>query len=140
MKRSATEWSHKDEWKRYGKDFCVVISRHEIGTYFDNGPNGWCIYAYLYPAHPHFAKFEGRDIWQAATECMPLHGGCTYLDYPMSDGKVTSVKVGCDYNHLHDEHYTHCATKDEAWDIFDDAEDLFNWLQEKAQKTAEAAL
>lgn len=137
MSRAQTEWSHKDEWKRQGRGFCVVVSRHQIGESFGNGPNGWCIYAYIYPEHPHFRMFEGSAIWQQATECMPLHMGCSYLDYPMRDGKVTSVQVGCDYNHLHDEHYTHCATKDEAWSVFDDAEDLFKWLQAKAEKTVE---
>ena len=131
-----SDWRHKDCWKRSGKDFLVEITRHS-GESLDHfeGPHRWAVYAYIYPKHPHFSNFVGSHIWQDATSVMPMHGGASLLEYPMYDGEVTSAKVGADYLHLHDEHYTHCATKDEAESVFQDAEELFRWLTERAAKT-----
>ncbi|PRF08632.1 hypothetical protein C6Q07_11055 [Burkholderia multivorans] len=100
---------------------------------FDSeGPHRWCVYAYIYPSHPHFASFSGPNIWQDATTVLPLHGGCTLLEYPMYDGKIASVKVGADYHHLHDTRFTHYATADEARLVFEDADELFDKLQSMA--------
>ncbi|PRF54660.1 hypothetical protein C6Q15_28260 [Burkholderia multivorans] len=63
---------------------------------------------------------------------LPLHGGCTLLEYPMYDGKIASVKVGADYHHLHDTRFTHYATADEARLVFEDADELFDKLQSMA--------
>lgn len=131
---------HKDIWHRGGKGFLIEVSRHASFStleYDSEGAHRWCVYAYIYPAHPHFAAFNGKDLWQDATRVLPLHGGCSYVDYPMYDGKVTSVKVGADYHHLHDEHFTHCATADQAISVFDDANELFDKLQSMAQETGE---
>ena len=130
-------WDHKDLWRRRGKDFLVEVSRHNQpgSSDMDEGPNRWAVYAYIYPNHPHFAAFDGHDMWQDAAQCMPLHCYCSLLEYPMYEGKVTSVKVGADYHHLHDD-FTHYATKDEARTVFADAERLFDWLQSKATEAA----
>ena len=77
-------------------------------------------------------------MWQDATSVMPLHGGASLLEYPMYEGKVTSVKVGADYHHLYDDDYTHYATKEDAGSVFDDAEELFRWLTNRAAKAEEA--
>lgn len=128
-----SDWRHKDCWKRAGKDFLVEVTRHS-GEPLDSfeGAHRWAVYAYVYPKHPYFEKFEGPHMWQGATSAMPLHGGASLLEYPMYEGKVTSVKVGADYNHLHDQDYTHMATKEQAGSVFEDAEELFRWLTERA--------
>lgn len=128
----SADWDHKDEWRKFGRDFLVQVTRHN-GTAepYGEGPNRWNVYAFIYPKHPHFARFEGSQMWQAASSAMPLHGGASLLEYPMYEGKVTSVKVGCDYYHLHDD-FTHFATKDEAHEVFADADKLFTWLSERA--------
>ncbi|MCW3676250.1 hypothetical protein [Burkholderia cenocepacia] len=128
-------YRHKDVFHRDGKGFLIEVSRHTspVMHEFDSeGPNRWCVYAYIYPSHPHFASFSGPNIWQDATTVLPLHGGCTLLEYPMYDGKVTSVKVGADYHHLHDTRFTHYATADEARLVFEDADELFDKLQSMA--------
>lgn len=128
-------WDHKDEWRKHGKNFLVVVSRHNQPSsdpYPDEGPNRWAVYAYIYPKHPHFAAFDGPRKWQPAATCLPFHGGPSLLEYPMYDGKVTSVKVGADYHHLHDD-FTNYATKEEAAEVFEDADRLFAWLQSKAE-------
>ena len=132
------DWDRKDEWRKHGKDFLVTVSRHNQPGSSDpwEGPNRWAVYAYIYPKHPHFAAFDGPRLWQDATSALPLHGGCSLLEYPMYEGKVTSVKVGADYHHLHDD-FTNCASRADAWEVFRDADELFARLQ---QMTVDAAL
>ena len=122
-------WKHKDEWRRNGKNFAVVVSRHMESTIGGDGPNRWCVYAYIYPKHPYFSEFDqAGPMYQNAASAMPLHGGPSLLEFPMYDGKVSSAKVGADYNHIYDDAFTHYATKDDAYEVFRDAEKLFDWL------------
>lgn len=133
-------WSRKDVWHKSGKNFLVEVKRHSEESFnaeycFDSeGPHRWCVYAYIYPKHPHFAKFEGPNMWQDAASMMPLHGNASLLEYPMYDGKVTSLKVGCDYHHLHDNHFTQYATPDDAYEVFNDANLLHEWLTARAEQ------
>jgi hypothetical protein len=50
----------------------------------------------------------------------------------MYEGKVTSAKVGADYHHLHDDRFTHYATASDAYEVFGDADELFEQLQARA--------
>ena len=136
---AAVEWGHKDEWRKRGRDFMVVVSRHTITSDKSLGPNRWAVYAFIYPKHPHFDAFDGPDMWQDASAVMPWHSYCSLLEYPMYDGKITSVKVGADYNHIHDDHFTHYATQDEASEVFSDAAELFQWLTARAEADRPAA-
>jgi hypothetical protein len=139
MTNPTPAWDHKDEWRKPGKDFVVVVSRHN-GTSnepYGEGPNRWCVYAYIYPKHPHFAKFDGPHMWQEAATVMPFHCYPSLLEYPMYEGKVTSVKVGSDYRHLHDGRFTNYATQEEAAEVFEDADRLFGWLSERAPTSNE---
>lgn len=133
------EWDHKDEWRIRGRDFMVVVSRHTVNPVdYWEGPNRWAVYAYIYPKHPHFANFEGPQMFQDAAACMPLHAGPSYLRWHRDeDGNPCSVQVGADYHHLHDD-FTHIATKQDAYRIFNDAKDLFDWLQGRAQQEQKA--
>lgn len=127
-----SNWDKKDEWWKHGKNFLVVVKHHTAGvSEIDRSDYGhrWNVYAYIYPDHPHFAKFEGPQMWQDAACAMPLHGGPSFLRYPMFDGKVTAVHVGCDYHHLHDDDFTRMATAGEAAEVFADAERLYKWLE-----------
>ena len=122
-------WRKKDIWTRGGKDFLIEISQHRTGAIDDDRTeNKWCIYAYIYPKHPQFGKFEGDRIWQDATE-LGMHGGCSYLRYHFdATAGVTSVQVGCDYNHLGDDRYLEMGTEDDARAVFNDADSLFDRL------------
>jgi hypothetical protein len=130
------DWDHKDEWRKRGKNFLVTITRHNEAAHEDRdeGPNRWAVYAYIYPKHPHFAKFEGDQLFQQAATDMPLHGYPSFItrhrDHTKG-GEVCSVQVGADYHHLHDSHFTHYATPEEAAEVFADAERLFGWLEER---------
>jgi hypothetical protein len=68
-------------------------------------------------------------MFQEAATILPLHGGPSLVEYPMYEGKVTSVKVGADYHHLHDDRFTRFSTANEAHEVFSDAEELFAQLQ-----------
>ena len=119
------KWDYKEEWHQKGKDFLIVVKRHSVtpSTYLsqEEGPHRWAVYAYIYPSHRLFVNFNGPDMWQPAACFLPLHGGVSFLHWHRDDdGKPTSVQVGADYNHLHDEHYSYCATPEEAHNVFQD--------------------
>ena len=125
----------------WGDDFLVEVSRHaepvreESGCYDSEGPHRWAVYAYVYPKHAHFAAFNGtEEMWQEAAAQMPMHGGPSFCRKHLNaKAEVTSYQVGADYHHLHDWRYTQMATKDEAYSVFRDAEELHAWLTERAK-------
>lgn len=131
------KWERKDEWHQHGRNFLVTVRHHTVPParpeYDDEGPHRWCVYAYIYPKHPHFAAFDmDDDMGQDAATCLPLHGGPSLLRrHYYDDGKVSSVQVGADYHHLHDNRFTHYATPDDAREVFRDAQELHDWLQAK---------
>ena len=132
-----TEWNRKELWRKFGKDFMVEISRHEetvsyaSGCFDEEGPHRWCVYAYVYPKHAHFSKFNGtEDMWQDAATSLPFHGGPSFCRKHISaKGEATSYQVGADYYHLNDWRYTQFATQAEACAVFNDADELFERLQ-----------
>lgn len=126
-------WAHKDEWRVFGDNFCITITRHS-GTPIDRseGRNKWAVYAYVYPEHPLFDELKDKDMF---TTGLPFHCGGSFFQKHESEGKITAIQVGADYNHLHDAHYTHYVTREDAGEIFEDAEELFKHLQEIAVPT-----
>ena len=127
------DWTHRDEWRKRGEKFLVTITRHaETTSDFDpHGPNRWCVYAYIYSEHALFSKFVGEDLWQAATENIPFHGGCSFCRKHMSaEGICTSYQVGADYSHLGDEEFSRYVTQDDAAEAFSDAQRLVNYLEQ----------
>ena len=132
--KDETEWPMQT-WRRRYDHFSVEVVRRTRPPkkadhlWGESGPYLWNVYAYLYPSHWHFSSFSGNDHWQSAACDMPLHGGCTFLEYHWRPGEtglvVSAVQVGCDYAHLHDDRHTHDA---EGFTPFRDAETLANWL------------
>ena len=127
-----SKWDHKDEWRQRGKDFLVVVSRHQEAPspyHLDEGLHRWAVYVYVYPPHRLFASFKGPDVRQPAVETFPLHSGPSLLRWHYDGiGAPLSVQVGADYNHLHDTRFTHYATPDAAREVFRDADRLFDYL------------
>jgi hypothetical protein len=126
---------HKSEtWRLHSTNCCVEVVHwlDDQQQYTETGPHRWAVYAYIYPQHPHFARFSGNSGLQPATQAMPLHGGATFLRYQCrtATGEVSSVKVGADYNHLFDEAFTFYATPEQAVEVFDDAAKLLDWLEQ----------
>jgi hypothetical protein len=127
-----SEWLKKDQWSTRGKDYMVQISRHTVGVSSyapDEGINRWAVYAYIYPKHRHFSRFEGLDMWQEAASALPLHAGPSYLRAHRDDeGNITSYQVGSDYHHLYDDRFADYADLEEAYEVKRDAQELFDWL------------
>ncbi len=127
------KWSHKDEWHCRGKDFLIVVKHHAVDVPEEfrgiDGPHRWCVYAYIYPKHQMFNRFNGDAMFQDAACDLPLHCGPSYLQWHRDkDSKPLSVQVGADYNHLHDEHFTHYADAESAHRVFADAQQLHEYL------------
>lgn len=126
------KWSRKEEWWRRGAGFLIVVKRHEepkSACDFDEGPHRWSIYAYIYPSHALFNTFDGNDMWQPAALCLPLHCGPSFLRWHYGeDGNPTTIQVGADYRHLHDARFTQYATPEQAREVFEDADRLFDHL------------
>jgi hypothetical protein len=55
-----------------------------------------------------------------------LHSYCSYFKKHSDGAKVTSIQIGADYDHLHDEKYTYIKTAWDATEIFSDAQALFD--------------
>lgn len=128
-------WDKAEVWTRRTDHFCVEVRRHTEPqcAYTNTGPNRWFVYAYIYPTHAHFAKFDGGDIWQEASIALPLHAGASMLRWHYdANGNPTSVQVGADYNHLGDERYTFFDNAEQAIQVFRDARDLYEWLNSPA--------
>lgn len=124
------DWIQKKEWKKTGTNFVVVVSRYESYENEYTGKYRWCVYGYIYPDHPHFKKFEGDDLYQDAAKEMPLPAGATSIRYHFGDhSDVTSIQIGADYHHINDNRFTFYYTKEEAATVFDDAGELFEWLE-----------
>ena len=133
-------WDKKDEWHRHGENFLVVVKHStDPPSIFDpyEGTHRWNVYAYIYPKHWRFSLFDGQHMYQDAASALPLHGGPSSLRWHYADdGKPCSVQIGSDYNHLHDTHFSCYATAEEAWQVFDDANDLFDVLSKKELEAA----
>lgn len=133
-------WSHKDEWKYQTRDFTVQVTRHSVYVPDfvrdgQDGGNRWCVYAYIYPSHWRFERFdESESMSQDAASELELHGGATLVSYHQRGDKVTSIQVGADYNHDGDNQYTFLSSKEDASSVFKDAENLIALLKMPEQK------
>lgn len=120
-------WNPKLEWKKEGKGFCVIVSKHKG---FDD-ESKWCVYLYVYPSHPAFERFnkEGTMWEQPYFEC---HSYVSYfrphIDHRTNE--VVSYQLGWDYNHDGDHYYTTCETPSDASNVFWDADNLFRQASE----------
>jgi len=134
-------WDKKLMWHRRGTNFLVEVKMHTVvkmdedDCYDSKGVYRWCVYAYIYPKHPHFAKFDGNQMWQPAAVEMPFHCGPSFLSLCRGgDGpEITAVQVGADYDHLDDERYTNMASEAEASRVFADANELFDYLEARSK-------
>lgn len=125
------KWRESQNWKRFHKNFGVQIVHYvEPGEVtYDDGRQRWNVYAYIYPDHPHFKNFSGPNMWQDAATAMPFHAGPSFLQwFYFADGSPASVKVGSDYHHLGDDHFSFIDSPSEAHEVFRDAEMLYDWL------------
>lgn len=119
----------KQEWSHKGGSFNIQVVHHFNARAEDgmDGGHRWNVYAFIFPTHPLFAKFNlgSDDFWQEVCTNMPFHAGPSYLRRHFDvNGGVVCIQVGSDYNRLHDNEFTHYATAEGAMRVFMDAVDL----------------
>jgi len=131
-------WRKSEQWRRQGEGFVVEVYHciEQGPESYDDGRHRWNVYAYIYTDHPHFKNFSGPAMWQDAATAMPLHAGPSFLRWFYDDDgkKAVSVKVGSDYHHLGDDHYSFIGTEAEASSVFADAAELFDWLAARQEQ------
>jgi len=134
MSEENSVWIKKDLWSRRSKNFNVEVSRHTVPASSYNpheGTNRWAVYAYIFPEHRLFARFEGTDMSQEAACSLPLHCGPSYLRVHRNDaGEIASYQVGADYHHLYDDRFADFSTERDAYEVFNDAAELFAHLED----------
>jgi hypothetical protein len=122
-------WEKLDVWRMREKTFAIEVTHHKEDVFAYYGPHRWCVYAYIYPDHPLFNKLTGTDLWQSATEDMPMHAYISLMRRHFDEEHaITSYQIGADYNHDGDEIFCSMKTAEEAKLIFDDATVLHEWL------------
>lgn len=143
------KFRRSEQWRQDGKGFLIEVYRSEARNVeepacFDSeGPHRWCVYAYIYPSHPLFAKIDPKGgMFQDQLAVLGLHAYPSLFRVNIDEvnGKTNSYKVGADYHHLHDTPYTRMATPEEAWTVFRDAQDTFDTLQAMNDDAANKAL
>ncbi|WP_275628979.1 hypothetical protein [Pseudomonas sp. 273] len=120
-------WRHKDEWKREGKGFCVVVSRHLSGI---TNENRWCVYLYIYQDHPSFQHFKPEsDMFEQPSFVCHSYVSL-FRVHRRDDGSIGSFQLGWDYSHDGDYRFSEYATPSEASEVFWDANRLFEEASE----------
>lgn len=140
------KWNEIREWSKAGKACAVKVKRSDNVLHgHGSGPWQWCIYLYLYPAHPAFPLVDqAGSMSQDLFDELPLHGGCTYFrthlygpaEVPWKHEGTASVEIGCDYSHLHDDDYTR---DEDGAAVFADAEALLAFASDWRREPDEAA-
>lgn len=135
----------KHEWSSKNNTFNVTVVNHfrdvsavqsmfaSEGHRADDGGQRWNVYAFIFPQHPVFAKFDLKsdDIWQPAAVAMPFHSGPSFIRRHFDQsGGVSCIQVGSDYNQDMDERYRWAETPEQAMGVFSDAIDLITYLLE----------
>jgi hypothetical protein len=127
-----SKFAEAHEWTAQGKNFSVQIRAWRMDR--DEMPvHVWDVYALVFEGHPLFAK--PSDV-----AALHFHGGPTYTakvtygpgrEKPYDWEKTNSVlKVGCDYNHLHDWYFRESDPKDGIpGSIQEDADLLYQQLE-----------
>jgi hypothetical protein len=139
-----SDWTHKDEWKKPGKGFCVQVSRHEDplreepACFDSEGPHRWAVYAYVYPKHPSFGSFKvDGNMWEQPS--LPGHSYPSYFKvHRDNEGVICSFQIGFDYHHDGDWRFTQHATREDAYEVFADAGELFDYLSKHTDATNKA--
>jgi hypothetical protein len=119
------EYNKSESWATRGDNFCIEVKHWKSGD-----SNRWNVYAHIFEEHPIFKDIEKQKN-------LTLHWGPTYHKLKTVDdiekhkwSKLSkTITIGSDYAHLYDERFEMFSTKEDAWEVFEDAEILFNELQ-----------
>lgn len=114
-------------WYRGGDGFTIEIVCHLRGFDITGfGEYTWNVYVYLQNSHSLFHKIL-ENYHEDVSKYISFHGGCTFSEWSSSFLKEYK-KLGCDYIHFGDERFSFMSTPEEAKEIFDDADKLFEFF------------
>lgn len=118
-------------WLRSTQHFTIEVSHHAVSWDQPGHENRWCVYAYIYPTHPRFSRFNADGgMFQDAARELPLNWYPSFfVAHRDADGAITSFQVGADYHHDRDDAMSQVSDPEQAWRVFRDADRLFAFLQ-----------
>lgn len=136
-------WEETKSWYKRHRTFSVEIKRwiNGHGSHY-RGAHMWNVYANIFDTHPLFNIFNNqtqKDLDAIDELKKQFHWGITFkrevtsLSGLHKPQKIKTVQLGSDYNHLHDDYFSHLATLEAAHEVKEDAEALFNYLLEKSE-------
>ena len=125
------EWRHTDHWVLRGEGFLVEVLNYQetpSGIEPYTGPNRWNVYAYIYPCHPLSIKLRGNYLHHLLA--LPLQRVPSDIRYHHDErGELLSIQIGSDYGYVGDDRFSHAHTPEDAWEVFRDAEELYDALE-----------
>ena len=109
-----------------GNQFNVEIKHTYRGLDELTGSHTWCLYVTIGTEHRKSRRARANKCdydTNLGDKIYPnWHGGCSYYSK-----QKTYVRIGCDYNHLGDDYFTHCDKLPR--EILDDAEKLYQFFE-----------
>lgn len=128
-----SDFNEAQEWTRFihqdNNHVATIQIRHwnTDEPYFNVGIHRWNIYLLVFNTCKKYNDFiNGKRL-----PIIPFHGGVTYFTTTTQTrwgGDIYSnVKIGCDYNHLGDEHYSHYDVDNISF-FKGEAERIYNWF------------
>lgn len=96
----------------------------------------WNVYVHIFPKHPVFDMVVKDELFDYGAD-LPLHWGSSYhkWDYDAS-GTVIAKHIGCDYQHCDDDQFGKYKTKEQAWEVFRDADELIEFFEVRKAEEA----
>lgn len=122
-------WRYKDNGGLFVVDVVHWVDKRSLKMSPKPLEHHWNVYVYIYPDHPMFDKIEEEHTGSVS---LPLHWGASYNRWTYdSSGSVICKKIGSDYQHIYDERFVGYSTEDEAWEVFKDAEELIQFMENR---------
>lgn len=135
-------WNLKEIWRLEGKSFKVEVVRWSCPIPEDCPKpiksvytrNHWNVYATVWglphASHPLFSRIDQtEDYYQDAVSSLHWHGGPTFMKLELNSSReVIGAQMGSDYMHWRDDRFETISTKEDAWEVFSDAEMLYEQL------------
>jgi len=114
--------SKSETWTFPRCNFFTLDVKHWVS----GDDNKWNVYVYFYPEFPNF-----EDLKEELMTPLPIefNWGNTYCIWNRNEkGEVFSKCYGSDYQHIHQERFAGFSTKDDAFEVFNDAEEYWTIL------------
>jgi hypothetical protein len=137
--------TEKTLWYHKGAGFTVEVAVWSNPTERERLPSElfdalpeyhWNVYVHIFPEHPLFNLVVKEDLYDYGID-LPLHCGSSYhrWDYDAS-GAVIAKHIGSDYMHYCDARFGKYKTKEEAWKVFQDADELIEFFEVRKAEEA----